>query len=267
MAPHYDMKNDVLMRKVHLKARAGPARTVLVPVIPLPFIETVFHYCHADLFSSHSGRTKTIDKVLRHARRLEDQVAVSFAEGDAVWIYQYFRARRGERKTKKLAFSWHGPYRVVGSVGKNAYKVAIPSHPDRVVTVNVNRMKRYQGRMSRPFPSEVPAGIESRTGMDDEGPLTEEDLPTTSFVERVVIGDEETAFTGVSNAIVDVLAKRKLNGEEQYLRRVASLLPDYKVLIDAFEDEERQALVWPELRRSARLVDANAAADEDELLF
>ncbi|OWY91256.1 hypothetical protein PHMEG_00040239 [Phytophthora megakarya] len=131
--------------------------------------------------------------------------------------------------------------------------------------------------MSRPFPSEVPAGIESRTGVDDEGPLTEEDLPTTSFVERVVIGDEETAFTGVSNAIVDVLAKRKLNGEEQYLvwtasyevcwRRVASLLPDYKVLIDAFEDEERQALGWPELRRSARLVDANAAADEDELLF
>ncbi|OWY99396.1 hypothetical protein PHMEG_00029604 [Phytophthora megakarya] len=85
--------------------------------------------------------------------------------------------------------------------------------------------------------------------MDDEGPLAEEDLPTTSFVERVVIGDEETAFTGVSNSIVDVLAKGKPNGEEQYQvltafyevcwRRIVSLLCDCKVLIDAFEDEER----------------------------
>jgi len=37
----------------------------------------------------------------RHARRLEDQVAVEFQEGDAVWVYQYFRARRGQKKPKK----------------------------------------------------------------------------------------------------------------------------------------------------------------------
>ncbi|OWZ20832.1 hypothetical protein PHMEG_0004694 [Phytophthora megakarya] len=291
------------MRKVYLKVRAGPARTTLVPEIPLHFIETVLHYCHADLFSAHSGTTKTIDKVRkhltgndrsvtdtksrqqvyfclcrlfhtvgrcvavkkldtvtsvnlivdevvsrhgvperllsdrgsnfisnlaqsfyqplgiktlfgtayhsqtqflvempigtllgllrdspffslygrnpilpldlaflntsrdrksnevtayrrklflpmrdsrrmvelqllkvqsRHARRLVDQVPVFFAEGDAVWVYQYFRARRGERKTKKLAFSWHGPYRVVGPVGENAYGVANPSYLDRI---------------------------------------------------------------------------------------------------------------------------------------
>ncbi|OWY94548.1 LOW QUALITY PROTEIN: Retrovirus-related Pol Polyprotein from transposon 412, partial [Phytophthora megakarya] len=54
MAPHYAVKNGILMRRVHLRARAGPARTTLVPVIPLPFIETVLHYCHADLLSSHS---------------------------------------------------------------------------------------------------------------------------------------------------------------------------------------------------------------------
>ncbi|OWY92942.1 Zf-CCHC and Asp protease 2 and rve domain containing ing protein, partial [Phytophthora megakarya] len=67
VTPHYEMKNDVLMRKVHLKAWAGPARTVLVPVISLPVIETVLHYCHTDLFSSRSGRTKTIDNVRKHA--------------------------------------------------------------------------------------------------------------------------------------------------------------------------------------------------------
>ncbi|KAE9189351.1 hypothetical protein PF002_g25069 [Phytophthora fragariae] len=213
----------------------------------------------------------------RHGRRMEGQAAVKFDEGDAVWVYQYFRARRGERRTKKLAFSWHGPYRVVGQVGENAYRVVIPSHPDRVVTVNVNRLKRFQGRWSRPFPSEVPEGVQSTAGVDDQGPLSEEGLPPTSFVERLSIGGEETAFSGVSNPVVDVLAKRVYNREEQYLvltatyevcwRPTASLLPTYKVLVDAFEDEWRKDQGLPELRRSARLAEANLAADEDELLF
>ncbi|KAE8900699.1 hypothetical protein PF003_g15817 [Phytophthora fragariae] len=56
----------------------------------------------------------------RHARRLEGQTEAKFEEGDPVWVYQYFRVRRGEKKTKKLAFSWHSPYRVVGTVGENA---------------------------------------------------------------------------------------------------------------------------------------------------
>ncbi|OWY91079.1 hypothetical protein PHMEG_00040496 [Phytophthora megakarya] len=41
MAPQFEMHNGVLMRRVHLRARAGPANTKLVPVIPLTFIETV----------------------------------------------------------------------------------------------------------------------------------------------------------------------------------------------------------------------------------
>ncbi|KAE9013394.1 hypothetical protein PR003_g14244 [Phytophthora rubi] len=208
---------------------------------------------------------------------MEGQAAVKFDEGDAVWVYQYFRDRRGERRTKRLAFSWHGSYRVVGQVGENAYRVAIPSHPDRVVTVNVNRLKRFQGRWSRPFPNEVPEGVQSTPGVDDQGPLSEEDLPPTSFVERLSIGGEETASSGVSNPVVDVLAKRVYNREDQYLvltatyevcwRTTASLLPTYKGLVDAFEDEWRKDQGLPELRRSARLAEANLAADEDELLF
>ncbi|OWY99978.1 hypothetical protein PHMEG_00028930 [Phytophthora megakarya] len=231
------------------------------------------------LFLSMRDSRRMVERQLlkaqeRHERRLENQEAVAFTEGDAVWIYQYFRARRGERKTKKLAFSWHGPYRVVG---ENAYHVAVPSHPDRVITVNVNRMKRFRGRMSRPFPTEVPTDVETRAGVDDDGPLAVDDLPATSFVERITGGDEETAFPGVNNAIVDILAKRKINGEEQFLvliasyevcwRRTSTLLPDYKALLDLFNNEERRANDWPELRRSERLVDAKAAADEDELLF
>ncbi|POM62157.1 LOW QUALITY PROTEIN: hypothetical protein PHPALM_28719 [Phytophthora palmivora] len=210
----------------------------------------------------------------RHEQRLEDQVPVKFEEGDPVW---YFRARRGEKKTKTLAFSWRGPYRVVGAVGENAYRIAIPTHPNRVVTTNVNRLKRFRGRWSRPFPSEIPAGVETQSGLDDNGPLTEEDLPSTSYVERLVIGSEETAFSGVSYPVVDIIARRKKNGEEQLLvllatyktswRPRATLLPTYSVLIKAFEDTQRKKQGLPKLRRSSRLADANVAVDEDEILF
>ncbi|POM61380.1 hypothetical protein PHPALM_29613, partial [Phytophthora palmivora] len=192
----------------------------------------------------------------------------------------YFRARRGEKKTKKLVFSWHGPYRVVGTVGENAYRIAISTHPNRVVTINVNRLnrlKRFRGRWSRPFPSDVPAGVETQSGLDDNGPLTEEDLPVTSCVERLVIGSEETAFSGVSYPVVDISARRKKNGEEQFLVLLANyetswcsratLLPTYSVLIKAFEDTQRKERGLPELRRSSRLADANVAVDEDEIIF
>ncbi|KAG6623872.1 Integrase, catalytic core protein [Phytophthora cinnamomi] len=213
----------------------------------------------------------------RHARRLEDQVAVEFQEDDAVWVYQYFRTRRGEKRTKKLAFSWHGPYRIVGKLGDNTYKVAIPNHPDRVVPVNVNRLKKFAGRWSRPFPNEVPAGVKHQPGADDAGPLTEGDLPSTSFVERLLLGGEETAFSGVTTPIVAIIGKRMKGRQEQYLvftasyetcwRPTTSLLPEFAPLIKAYEDEQRLAKGWPELRRSVRLSDAKATVDEDELLF
>ncbi|OWY97999.1 LOW QUALITY PROTEIN: hypothetical protein PHMEG_00031346 [Phytophthora megakarya] len=85
----------------------------------------------------------------RQEKRLQYQVTVHFEIGDPVGVYQFFRARRGENRIKKLAFSWHGPYRIVGKVGENAYSVEIPSHPDKVVTVNVNRLKKFRGRWSR----------------------------------------------------------------------------------------------------------------------
>ncbi|KAG2777069.1 hypothetical protein PC129_g22178 [Phytophthora cactorum] len=64
MSPHYLIRNAVLMRCVHLGAHAGPARTICVPAVPLPFIQTVLHYCHADIFSAHLGKTNTADNVM-----------------------------------------------------------------------------------------------------------------------------------------------------------------------------------------------------------
>ncbi|KAE8890608.1 hypothetical protein PF003_g25358 [Phytophthora fragariae] len=67
MAHNYLVRDGMLLRKVHLKARAGPARSIAVPVIPLPFVESVLHYCHSDVFAAHVGQTKTLDKVRKHA--------------------------------------------------------------------------------------------------------------------------------------------------------------------------------------------------------
>jgi hypothetical protein len=47
-------------------ARVGPARSIVVPVVPLPYVNTVLHFNHADLLSSHFGLAKTLDKVRRH---------------------------------------------------------------------------------------------------------------------------------------------------------------------------------------------------------
>ncbi|KAE9244112.1 hypothetical protein PF004_g5817 [Phytophthora fragariae] len=67
LAPKHLVVNGLLMRYVHVPANVGPARTVTVPVVPVPYVETVLHFCHRDLLSSHLGLTKTIEKVRRHA--------------------------------------------------------------------------------------------------------------------------------------------------------------------------------------------------------
>ncbi|KAG3234887.1 hypothetical protein PI124_g20068 [Phytophthora idaei] len=213
----------------------------------------------------------------RHEKRLDKQVRVTYAEGDAVWVYQFFRARLGERRAQKLAFSWHDPYRIVDQVGENTYRVTIPSHPNKIVTVNVNRLKRFRGRWSRPFADEIPEGAEEKASEDGTGPLQEEDLSSTSFVERLSVGGEETAFSGVSSPIVDTVAKRIEAPELQYLVLTAtyetfwlsraSLAPDFGTLIRAFEDAGRKKRGLPELRRNARLVEANADVDDAEVLF
>lgn len=41
VAPNYSVKNRALMRGVHLRARAGPASTLEVPVILLPLVDCV----------------------------------------------------------------------------------------------------------------------------------------------------------------------------------------------------------------------------------
>ncbi|KAE9082005.1 hypothetical protein PF007_g22439 [Phytophthora fragariae] len=116
----------------------------------------------------------------RHERRLSDRVEVQYEVGGPVWVYQLFRKKRGESRTKKLAFAWHAPYRVVGKMNENSYRIDIPTHPDKTVTVNVNRLKKFRGRWTRPFMDEVPEGIEEDGEGIEDGPLEEADLPASS---------------------------------------------------------------------------------------
>ncbi|KAG4051109.1 hypothetical protein PC123_g13664 [Phytophthora cactorum] len=91
------------------------------------------------------------------------------------------------------------------------------------------------------------------------------------------VGGEETAFSGVSSPIVDIVAKRIEARELQYLVLTATyetfwlsraaLAPEFGTLIRAFEDADRKKHGLPELRRNARLVEANADVDDAEVLF
>ncbi|GMF40671.1 unnamed protein product [Phytophthora fragariaefolia] len=213
----------------------------------------------------------------RHEQRLGDRVAVQYEIGDPVWVYQLFRKKRGESRTKKLAFSWHGPYRVVGKIGENAYRIDIPAHPDKVVTVNVNRLKKFRGRWTRPYIDEVPEGVVEDGEEVEDGPLEEADLPPSSFAERVTIGRGDTALLGVSSPLLEIVAKGVVDHAVEYLVLTANyrshwvpradVMPEYGELVTAFEQAERKKRLLPELRRSSRLEEANAEVEDDDLLM
>ncbi|KAG3180702.1 hypothetical protein PC128_g15493 [Phytophthora cactorum] len=54
------------MQKVHLKARAVPAQSLEIAVIPLPFTSTVLHHCTSTCWQ-YLGVNKTLDKVHKRA--------------------------------------------------------------------------------------------------------------------------------------------------------------------------------------------------------
>ncbi|GMF23673.1 unnamed protein product [Phytophthora fragariaefolia] len=109
----------------------------------------------------------------------------------------------------------------VGSVGDNAYRVAIPTNPNKIVTINVNRLKPFKGRWRRPFADEVPDGIEDGDDKEDR-PLQEDDLPPSSFAEDRVFGGDELVITVLHEAVVDILARHIEKHELQYLVLIAS---------------------------------------------
>ncbi|KAH9151505.1 hypothetical protein AeRB84_005893 [Aphanomyces euteiches] len=94
----------------------------------------------------------------KSARSRSDQSRVEFEPADSVWVYQNFRKTNDpdDKRIKKLAFDWHGPYRIFKKQGDNTYRIYLPSHPDRIVLINVDRLKKFQGYWSRPYDDDIP---------------------------------------------------------------------------------------------------------------
>ncbi|KAH9074625.1 hypothetical protein Ae201684P_022427 [Aphanomyces euteiches] len=125
-------------------------------------------------------------------------------------------------------------------MGPNTYKIGIPTHPDKIVTVNVDRLKPFKGYYSRPFNEEVP---------EDESPLddfTIDCLPRSSFIDRVDYSDGDVAYSSVDSPIHKICDKRRLpnSREPEYLVEhvdgykywtQASKLSEYRSYIDNFE--------------------------------
>ena len=201
----------------------------------------------------------------KSARAKSAQKRVEFADQDSVWVYKYFSktSHPSDTRTKKLAKLWHGPYRVERRLGPNTYKIAIPTHPDKSVTVNVDRLKKFRGYFSRPFNDDIPS-------TSDDAQLSLDDLPSSSFVERIDFPDNDVAYTNVSSPIFRILDTRRRphTREPDYLVEhvdgskywtSASRLAAYRSYIDAFHDTRRMEQGLPPLRRSPRFRDLDVA--------
>ncbi|CAK4551042.1 unnamed protein product, partial [Aphanomyces euteiches] len=116
------------------------------------------------------------------AGRKRDRRDVSFEPGDSVWVYQFFRKTNdpNDLRIKKLASHWHGPYRVVSRQGQNTYRVHLPTYPDKIVLINIDRLKPFRGYWSRPYDHEVPSEMNNPV----DQPLVPDQLPPDSFVTK-----------------------------------------------------------------------------------
>ncbi|GMF45533.1 unnamed protein product [Phytophthora fragariaefolia] len=206
-----------------------------------------------ELFRSFRENRRLVERQLlkaqdRHEKRLEKQVPIIFEEEEAVWVYQFFRAKSGKKRRVNLR-----------SRGTGLIELW-----DQLAITRIDRTPR----------EEVPSIGEEAAS--DVGPLQEEDLPANSFAERRVLGGEEMVITGVSEPIVEIVGRRQYNKELQYL----ALLADYYTiwiprgehglvvyLVNAFDDKRRKDAGAPEMPRNARLVEANAEVDDFELMF
>ncbi|KAH9087395.1 hypothetical protein Ae201684P_000806 [Aphanomyces euteiches] len=162
----------------------------------------------------------------KSAAAKSDQKPISFDDQSAVW-----------RPTGTA---------LIESTAKwdRTYKIDIPTHPDKIVTVNVDRLKPFKGYYSRPFNEEVP---------EDDSPLVDltiDCLPRSSFIDRVDYSDGDVAYSSVDSPIHKICDKRRLPNlrEPEYLVEhvdgykywtQASELSEYRSYIDNFENSLR----------------------------
>ncbi|KAH9160467.1 hypothetical protein LEN26_001835, partial [Aphanomyces euteiches] len=182
-------------------------------------------------------------------QRQSRQRAIDFQPADSVWVYQYFRKSRHEDdlRISKLAYHWHGPYRILTKQGSNTYRVYLPAQPDRDFPVNVDHLKLFQGYWSRPYDDDIPDRLLPTSRDEDDAispgepagtstehqtepdstdlTLTIDMLPTSSFTNRVTFNDNDVAYTNTESPIKIITDKRWIAGKEiEYL----TINPSYK---------------------------------------
>ena len=204
------------------------------------------------------------------------RIKVEYEMGEPVWLFCYFRkqANSDDDRVSKLAPKWHGPFRVVDKISDNVYKLNVPSHPKKEISVNVNRLKKFRGFWSKPFECEE---IDHELLQGDDNQINVSDFPESSFIKEVSYPDEEKVLSNVPTVFKKILAKRieKVNGksEVQYLVlthdydcvwRGRASLANYRRIIDEFDNQNSQA---KSIRRSPRLKEIDLEAGQSHVYF
>ena len=88
------------------------------------------------------SRLKQVQERIIASKENEQRKAISFMYGEPVWLFCYFRKSNDQdTRISKLSTKWHGPYRIVGQISENVYKLAVQNRSKRFINVNVNRLK------------------------------------------------------------------------------------------------------------------------------
>ncbi|KAH9099595.1 hypothetical protein Ae201684P_018608 [Aphanomyces euteiches] len=208
----------------------------------------------------------------KSARARTDRKPIEFEEQSLVWLYKYFSKSTdpSDPRTRKLATHWLSPCRVHRRLGPNTHQIEVPTHPDKLVTVNVDRLKPFRGYYSRPYNDDVPQGD------DEQEDLTLDCLPNSSFVDLVSFPDDDVAYTNSGSPIYRIVDKMREPGtrETDYLVEHVdrskywtplSKLSEYRSYIDDYESQLRMDRGLPPLRRSPRFQDLAIEPKNDTL--
>ena len=203
----------------------------------------------------------------------ESRFEVDFELGSPVWLYCYFRKNdKEDSRVAKLAYKWHGPFRIVKKISDNVYQIEV--NDNKLILVNVNRLKKYSGFWSRPDDDIEDHDI-------DEGDHDILDvLPEDSFVngrqhfdgDEVLINTEE-----VVKSVVDKRIERKnkkkivkylvLLKNGLYVWKTKDALPELANHVDEYENEQRKLKEEAPLRRSRRVANLDYEVGESQVYY
>ena len=207
------------------------------------------------------------------------RIEVEFEIGSPVWVYCYFRKRNeDDPRIAKLAYKWHGPFRILKKISMNVYEVDVNT---KSVLINVNRLKVFKGFWSRPQ-EEIEEDELNNTptdgSVDDVTILNY--LPVESFISNTTsLGGDEVIIN--SEKVIDKVVDKRVNKSKgkntiEYLLLLANgefvwkdvqLLGSFHEIIDDFENKLLSKNQDSSLRRSQRVKDIDHEVGESRTYY